>query len=152
VLVRVGIVVCALVAIGACSRDRSEERRIASSEPRPARTKRDVVTSLLARDAVRITLDARRPGIVVPPAQRSERDLVLRVGYKLTPPIPDLALDDHEMRATLTFNGKPFLCHVPWSAVYGVAVDGPSETTWWDDAIPADLPAGSDAERNASPQ
>ena len=50
---------------------------------------------------------------------------MLQYGYDLAISIPDLEVDEHGVRATLSFSRTPQLTVVPWTAVYAIAsVDG----------------------------
>ena len=79
----------------------------------------------------------------MPERFRSEAKLVLRFGHGLTPPIPDLTVDEHGISATLTFGGSPFRCVLPWAAVYAAVADGEQRGMVWPDDIPEDLLLGS---------
>jgi stringent starvation protein B len=92
--------------------------------------KREVVNKLLQDGPVLVHLDARRPGVDVPDQFREDPKLVLRFGFGLSPPIPDLEVDDHGVRATLTFRGRPFHCRVPWAAVYAVVAEDGRGLVW----------------------
>jgi stringent starvation protein B len=83
-------------------------------------------------------LDARQPGVVVPPSFREEAHLVLQYGYDLPILIPDLEVDDVHVRATLSFSRAAQLTVVPWTAVYVISgVDG-REVRYTED-IPEDI-------------
>lgn len=98
--------------------------------------KRSVVDKLLQDGAVLLHLDARREDVDVPEAHRGDVKLVLRIGYGLTPVIPDLAVDEEGVRATLTFRGQPHLCVVPWAAVYAVVSEDGRGLVWPEDVPP----------------
>lgn len=82
-----------------------------------ARLKCAFVQELLANGVAMLLVDARREGVEVPEALRDQGKLVLRLGYRLTPPIPDIEVDDEAVTATLTFGPLLYHCVVPWSAV-----------------------------------
>ena len=87
--------------------------------------KQQAFLALLKEGSTSLHLDARRPGVVVPEAFRQEAHLMLQYGYDLAISIPDLEVDDHGVRATLSFSRTPHLTVIPWSAVYAIAsVDG----------------------------
>jgi stringent starvation protein B len=109
----------------------------------PPPDKRVVIDDLLAKGPVLVHLDARRSDVAVPDRFRSEAKLVLRFGYGLTPPIPDLTVDEHGLSATLTFGGSPFRCVLPWSAIYAAVADGEQRGMVWPDDIPEDLLMGT---------
>jgi hypothetical protein len=62
--------------------------------------------------------------------------LCLQIGYDLPVPIPDLTIDDTGVRATLSFRREPFLCSVPWAAIY-LIVDAESRGMLWEEDVPA---------------
>ena len=100
--------------------------------------KRVVADALLAGVTILVHLDARRDGVVVPERLRTGPQLVLRIGYGLVPPIPDLKVDDEGIGCTLSFNRAPFWCFLPWTAVYGlVGEDG--RAMFWPEDVPLEL-------------
>jgi stringent starvation protein B len=100
--------------------------------------KRDVLDKLLQDGPVLLHIDARFAGVDVPDQHRRDARLILRIGYGLTPAIPDLGFDDHGARATLTFRGKPFACRIPWGAIYAVVAEDGRGLVWPDD-VPDDV-------------
>lgn len=88
-------------------------------EERPS--KRDAFIAFLREGWVSLHLDARRPGVSVPPSFSTEPHLVLQYGRNMPIPIPDLEVTDDGISATLSFARTPHRTHVPWSAVYVVA-------------------------------
>jgi hypothetical protein len=157
----VRLVIAAVLVVGGCSTDRDADRPLIVGSDRPVarqpdasseqHSKRDELASMLSRGAVRLQLDARRSGVVVPAKYRTEGHLVLRVGYGLKPEIPDLQLDDRAISATLTFDGKPFHCVVPWAALFGAVVENEPNGTVWEDDLPADLPEAQDLRSHHTP-
>lgn len=73
--------------------------------------------SLLLNGPVLVLLDAAHPDVEVPFRLKSDRNLCLRIGYGLTPEIPDLMADHKGVSCTLTFNNIPTWCFIPWEAV-----------------------------------
>jgi stringent starvation protein B len=87
--------------------------------------KQQAFLALLKEGSTSLHLDARRAGVVVPEAFRQEAHLMLQYGYDLAISIPDLEVDEHGVRATLSFSRNPHLTVIPWTAVYAIAsVDG----------------------------
>lgn len=117
----------------------------------PPPDKRTVVDELLAKGPVLVHLDARRSDVAVPDRFRGEAKLVLRFGHGLSPPIPDLTVDEHGVAATLTFGGTPFRCVLPWAAIYAAVADGEQRGMVWPDDIPEDLLNGSVGEPATTP-
>ncbi|HXI58956.1 MAG TPA: ClpXP protease specificity-enhancing factor SspB [Polyangia bacterium] len=106
------------------------------SQERPS--KQDAFLALLREGWTSLHLDARRPGVVVPPHLRSEGHLVLQYGHDLPIPIPDLEIDEYGVRATLSFAKTPHRTVVPWSAVYVVACDDGRGVLYHED-VPEDV-------------
>ncbi len=126
------------------------ELAIESASPaRPG--KRAVADALLARGPILVHADARRPGVAVPARFVGETKLVLRFGYGLNPPIPDLTVDDDGISGTLVFGGVPFGCVLPWSAVFALILDGEARGMVWPEDAPDEpevvaAPAGPDGD------
>ncbi|MCY1080790.1 ClpXP protease specificity-enhancing factor SspB [Archangium lansingense] len=89
----------------------------------------------LDKGMVMIHLDARRPGVLVPPSLRNESHLRLNLSYRFDP--PDLTVGEWGVRCTLSFSGSRFKVAVPWSALFAITSHATKET--W--ACPEDMPA-----------
>lgn len=90
-------------------------------------TKRDIAVLLLATGQdMFVHLVPRGLDVDVPSQFKKNDMLILQVGHNVYPvPIPDLKVDSRGIEGTLTFSRAPFLCFVPWRAVYGlVGLDG----------------------------
>jgi stringent starvation protein B len=81
--------------------------------------KKELLLSALEQGMVMIHLDARRPGVSVPPHLRNEAHLRLNLSYRFDP--PDLSVSDWGVRCTLSFSGTRFTVAVPWSALFAIA-------------------------------
>ena len=101
-------------------------------------TKQQAFLALLKRGWTSLHLDARHPGVAVPPAFRGEAHLVLQYGYDLPILIPDLEVDDRHVRATLSFSRIAHLTVVPWTAVYVISCLDGGEVRYSED-IPEDI-------------
>jgi stringent starvation protein B len=104
--------------------------------PRKLPPKRDVVLALLAKSSVRLFLDPRREEVVVPKWFARRPELVLRVGYSLSPPIPDLEITETAVACTLSFNRSPSWCEVPFAAIYAVISDTDGRGVVWPEDVP----------------
>jgi stringent starvation protein B len=96
--------------------------------------KPETLRAYLERGIAMIHLDARRPGVAVPPQHEGDPHLRINLSYRYG--VPDLVIDDTHVQATLSFGGRPFQCHLPWSAVFGIT----SQTTGDGQVWPEDLP------------
>ncbi|NUO51763.1 MAG: hypothetical protein HOV80_23165 [Polyangiaceae bacterium] len=104
--------------------------------PRKLPPKRDVVLALLAKSSVRLFLDPRREEVVVPKWFAKRPELVLRVGYSLSPPIPDLEISETAVSCTLSFNRSPSWCEIPFEAIYAVISDTDGRGVVWPEDVP----------------
>jgi len=103
-------------------------------------SKREVAEHILAEGLLHVHLDARREGVIVPEHLRAQPNLILAVGRTgLAVPIPDLVVDEHGIHGTLSFEGEPFACTVPWSAVFALA-DTRARGRVFREDMPPDLP------------
>lgn len=84
-----------------------------------------------------VTLDARRAGVSVPRQFTDEPQLNLDFSERFG--IADFRYDERGVRASLSFNRQPFLCDVPWSAVYAVFSHVDNERLTWPRSLPQDI-------------
>jgi stringent starvation protein B len=98
--------------------------------------KKEVLDNFLENGSARIFIDPRRSGAVVPQGFSKQPELVLRVGYTLSPPIPDLRVTDEAVSATLSFNRSPFFCNMPWSVIFAIVSDVSGRGVVWPDDVP----------------
>ncbi|HVG57387.1 MAG TPA: ClpXP protease specificity-enhancing factor SspB [Hyalangium sp.] len=100
--------------------------------------KKERLLSALEQGMVMIHLDARRPGVLVPPHLRNEAHLRLNLSYRFDP--PDLSVSDWGVRSTLSFSGTRFTVAVPWSALFAIASHVTKELFWmYPDDMPPEL-------------
>lgn len=99
--------------------------------------KRELVEKLLSDGPILVHVDARRDEVSVPDGFRRDPKLVLRFGYGLTPAIVDLSVDGEGIAGTLTFDGIPHRCVLPWGAVYAVVAETDQRGMVWPDDVPA---------------
>lgn len=100
--------------------------------------KKEVALALLEQGVVRVFLDPRREGVVVPPWFKKQPQLLLDVGLNMPIPINDLQVDEVGITCTLSFNRAPFYCIMPWNAVFALVGDGQRGMIWPDD-VPAEV-------------
>lgn len=75
------------------------------------------------------------------------------MGRDLPIPVPDLYIDEERISGTLSFDGKPFFCDVPWPAVFAIVSSHDSRVAWAD-GTPADFscPANSRTDGQLAPR
>ena len=95
--------------------------------------KRQTLLHFLERGVTMVHLDARQPGVVVPPQYAQEPHLRLNLSYRYN--IPDLELRERGVQATLSFGGRPFRCVLPWGSIFGITSHAGEGQVW-----PEDLP------------
>ena len=96
-------------------------------------SKKQTLLQYLQRGVTMVHLDARRPGVVVPPQYAGDAHLRLNLCYRYS--IPDFEIDDRRIQATLSFSGAPFQCILPWESVFGITSHSGDGQVW-----PEDLP------------
>jgi stringent starvation protein B len=101
--------------------------------------KRKLVQELMDQGPVLVHVDARADSVEVPDQFRHQARLVLRFGYRLSPPIVDLDVGEQAIRGTLTFGGQPFPCAVPWTALYAVIAESDGQGTVWPEDVPDEI-------------
>jgi stringent starvation protein B len=100
--------------------------------------KKELLLAALDQGMVMIHLDARRPGVLVPPHLRNESHLRLNLSYRFEP--QDLSVSDWGIRSTLSFSGTRFTIAVPWSALFAIASHVTKELFWmYPDDMPPEL-------------
>ena len=99
--------------------------------------KKNTLLDYLQRGVTMVHLDARRPGVAVPPQFAGEAHLRLNLSYRYG--IPDLVVDDRRVQATLSFGGRPFQCHLPWSAIFGITSHASGDGQVWPEDLPIEV-------------
>lgn len=100
--------------------------------------KRRVADALLRKGWIKVQFDPNRVFVTIPPWFRGRSShVILQFGYNMPVPIPDLAVDEVGISGTLHFDGKPYLCFIPWTAVSAVVDEKTSNGLAWA------LPSGS---------
>ena len=114
----------------------SRHRTMVSPMVQTLPPKKDVALALLdGAPTVFLHLDARKDGVQVPDHLKDRAQLILRVGYSLTPPI-NINVDDAGITCTLSFNRSLFSCVLPWNAIFGMVGDDGRAMLWPDDIPP----------------
>src|SRR5713226_5629172 len=99
--------------------------------------KKQRVLQALGQGMVMVHLDARRPGVAVPEALKSEPHLRLNLSYRFDP--PDLTVGEWGVRCTLSFSGHRFSVAIPWSALFAISSYTGKEFWMYPDDMPPEL-------------
>lgn len=95
-------------------------------------------TFLAAVDhVVFVHLDGRHAGVEMPENLKAQRNVLLQFSRRDGFATRDLIVDADGVRATLSFNRRPFRVVVPWSAVFGIT-DGRGRVHVYEAEFPAD--------------
>ena len=100
-------------------------------------SKKQTLLAFLQRGVAMLHLDARRPGVVVPPQYAHEAHLRLNLSYRYS--IADLIVDDGHVQATLSFGGTPFQCQLPWPAIFGITSHESGDGQVWPEDLPVEV-------------
>ena len=96
----------------------------------------------LERGVAMLHLDARRPGVIVPPQYAQDPHLRLNLSYRFQ--IHDLEIDDARVQATLSFGGRLFQCIVPWAAIFGITSQATGDGQVWPEDLPVEVVESAD--------
>lgn len=108
--------------------------------------KKDVALALLEQASMYIHLDPRIESVQVPVWFKKQPQLVLQVGLNMAVPIPDLRVTDEGLSCTLSFQRSPFLCMIPWRAVFALVGEKGQAMVWAED-VPAEVAAQAQAQK-----
>jgi stringent starvation protein B len=98
--------------------------------------KRETLLRFLSEGMVLVHLDARLPGVRVPRAHRNEPLLRLNLSYRFAS--RDLVVDDDGVRCTLSFSGLPYLCELPFPAIFAITSHVSGESMVWPESLPTE--------------
>jgi GlpG protein len=90
----------------------------------------DLAAEMLKFGSIQVHLDPSRAGVIVPENFAKQSTLMLEVGHDMVTPIPDLAVTASGISGTLSFDGQPFRCSVPWTAVTALTLDKKHSIAW----------------------
>lgn len=119
--------------------------RVAFGAARPMRAdacprapeKLAVFTRLVEAGMVLVHFDTRVPGARVPPQFAGDVQLGLNFSHRFG--LPDFVFDDAGVRASLSFQGQPFFCDVPWSAVFMMRSYVTDDVALFSESMPREL-------------
>lgn len=99
--------------------------------------KKQVLLSYLQRGVAMVHVDARQPGVVVPPQYADEAHLRLNLSYRYS--IADMEIGEDQVAATLSFGGRPFHCVLPWQAIFGITSQASGDGQVWPEDLPVEV-------------
>lgn len=109
---------------------------------RPQLPKKEFFRTLVeGGPSVMVHFDPRKPGVVVPPQFKNQPQLILEVGYRTTPRIEDLEFEGEAIMCTLSFRRVPFLCRMPWDAIFALVNKQTGQGMVWADDVPPEIAA-----------
>lgn len=143
---RVAIPLAALLAV-ACGRKSVPVAADASaptpiqcwrrSGMKPPGTRPATAKALLAKGAMRVYFDPKRPGVVVPPRYREDLRVVFVFGNDASTTKPE----DESLSGTLSLDGQATAVRIPWPAVYALTSDQDDAASGgvWEESVPEAL-------------
>lgn len=109
--------------------------------------KRAIVTEFLRQgELVRVFVNPQLRGVRLP-EHLYQQGAILQIGHNLPIPILDLSVTEDGFTATLSFNRKPYLCVIPWKAVFAVSCTGSERGVLWPQDIPAPTPPSNNVQK-----
>lgn len=95
-----------------------------------------VFSAWIQEGLVRVILDARSEGVIVP--DKHANDSKLRLDFCFMFGVPDFSFDEEGVRASLSFSGQDIWCDIPWSSVYMLGSQDLGESVIFPDSLPED--------------
>ena len=102
-----------------------------------AAEKREAFLAFLENGLTMLHLDARSPGVDVPVRLRSELHLRLNFSYKFN--LSTFIIGEDAVEASLSFDGSPYRCRIPWAAVFGISRQQSGDARIWPEDMPPEL-------------
>lgn len=91
------------------------------------------------RKNVRIYVNTTKLGVIIPEHLYESPQQVFDLGFNMVIPIP-IEVNYEGIKATLSFNRTPFVCHFPWNSVFLIKVPDEEEQFI---GFPEDAPRGA---------
>ena len=91
---------------------------------------------LLEEGDAMVCLDARHPGVDVPPGHKNNPMLNLVFNLSFRRPFE---VQEDAVYATLAFDRRPHQCIIPFEAVWAIYVPGTQAGQVWESSIPEDI-------------
>ncbi len=104
--------------------------------------KRDLVEDMMRSGPVSVSFDARRPGVVMDPADDATAGVVtasLAIG-------DEISIDDRGVSGRVALRSGPARCEIPWSAVFAARPRLGPAVLWREDA-PSEIYAATSLDR-----
>ena len=117
--------------------------------PLPAIDKRESFLELLDTGMTMLHLDARSDGVDVPEQFRTDVHLRLNFSYRFH--LDTFTINKDKVEASLSFGGSPYLCVIPWTAVFGMTSHVAQDFRVWPEAMPTELLQQAAAMADAEP-
>ncbi|OGW17099.1 MAG: hypothetical protein A3K09_03595 [Nitrospinae bacterium RIFCSPLOWO2_12_FULL_47_7] len=99
------------------------------------KNKHDLLMHLLSEGDAMLCLDARAPGVSVPPQHKTNPKLSLIINLNFKRPI-EVTLEG--VTATLAFSGRTHSCVLPFTAVWAIYEPHTMKGQVWEENIPKD--------------
>ena len=101
-----------------------------------SKNKKDLLLYLLKKGDTMVCLDARRGNVDVPMHHKGNSSLSLILNLNFRRP---LDIFDDGIYATLSFQGRPHKCVIPFEAIWAIFIPSFQEGQVWETCIPNDV-------------
>lgn len=85
-----------------------------------SKPKNQVFNIFMMHGLTKVWVDPKGKDVQLPLYLQEKEAIVLEFGYTLAKPILDLTVGMFAIEATLSFNGEPYLCVIPWDTVLAI--------------------------------
>lgn len=107
------------------------------------KSKRDAFLEMLDQGMTMMHLDARKEGVDVPEGFKTDFHLRLNFSHRFN--LSTFIVEDDRIEADLSFGGTPYLCIIPWDAVFGMTSHITRDFEAWPEDMPTELMAQAEA-------
>ncbi|MFQ5671783.1 MAG: ClpXP protease specificity-enhancing factor SspB [Nitrospinales bacterium] len=114
-----------------------------------AQNKHDFMLYLLEKGDAMVCLDARRPEVKVPANHRENPAMSLIFNLNFRRP---MEINPQGIFATLTFQGRPCKCVIPFEAVWAIFSPSFQEGQVWEESLPRDVDVTQQMAKNSRPK
>ncbi len=111
--------------------------------------KYDFLLSLLSEGDAMVCLDARQPDVMVPKAYKNDPSLNLIFNLNFRRPID---IQKEGIYVTLSFNGRPHKCEIPFEAVWAIYEPKMKKGQVWEESLPKDINLADQILNKSQPQ
>jgi len=117
------------------------KRDLNAELPQPDQTaieKYNYFCSLIGEGMTSVKIDTKGEGVNLPPHLKKQPMASINWSKKFR--IDDFCFDEHGVRGSLSYGGRPHFTDLPWTSVWGLSLADGSKAKEWPEDLPNNLP------------